>query len=241
MAEEKTKWVICASCGYRPRNHRILYEKIIQPFDDPPLEVELHRLVQCMGCESIKYVISTAPNIADLPPWEDVETDVHVYPDSPTSRPRLVADISQDDATDNGTLLIPTTVWKMYKEAIDALNANIRTLAAGGLRATVEAICLHNKITKGNLQDKINELTNQGLLTSTQAELLHEERYLGNAALHELETPSAQDIEDGIRIVEGLINTIYVLPAKAQRLKARREFKKLGAFDATETFKTQKP
>jgi len=117
-------------------------------------------------------------------------------------------------------------VRKMYKETIDALNANIRTLAGGGLRATVEAICLDNKIEKGNLQEKIDELAKRNLLTTAQAELLHEERYLGNAALHELETPTAQDIEDGLLIVEGLINTIYVLPSKAKRLKERREFKK---------------
>ena len=48
---------------------------------------------------------------------------------------------------------------------------------------------------------------------------------LGNAALHEMETPSVQDIEDGLEIVEGLINTIYILPSKAERLKKRREAK----------------
>jgi len=120
----------------------------------------------------------------------------------------------------------------MYKETIDALNANIKTLAGGGLRATVEAICLDNQITDGNLQSKIDELAKRSLLTIAQADLLHQERYLGNAALHELTTPSAQDIEDGLRIVEGLINTIYILPSKAKRLKERREFKKSGGLKA---------
>ena len=114
----------------------------------------------------------------------------------------------------------------MYKETTEAFDANIRTLAGGGLRATVEAICLNNKITDGNLQNKIDELAKRNLLTTAQAELLPEERYIGNAALHELETPSAEDIEDGLGIVEGLINTIYILPSKAKRLKKSREFKR---------------
>ena len=59
----------------------------------------------------------------------------------------------------------------------------------------------------------------------TLENLLHEERYLGNASLHELTTPSARDIEDGLGIIEGLINTIYILPSKAKRLKDRREAK----------------
>ena len=59
--------------------------------------------------------------------------------------------------------------------------------------------------------------------SASQAALLHEERYLGNAALHELETPSKQAIEDGLGIVEGLMNTIYILPHKAERLRSRRQ------------------
>ena len=89
----------------------------------------------------------------------------------------------------------------------------------------MEAICLDKKIVDGNLQKKIEELSKQNLLTKAQADLLHEERYLGNAALHELATPTPYDIEDGLGIVEGLINTIYILPSKAKRLKDRREAK----------------
>jgi len=236
--EEKTMWVLCASCGHQNRKHRILHEKTVDIFtaeDEPPEFNEHHRLVQCMGCETIKYVISKSDWFThpEAPPWENVETDFKVYPGAPGANQQRLPAITQDEATDDeGKLLIPASVWKMYKETIDALNANIKTLAGGGLRATVEAICLDNQITDGNLQSKIDELAKRSLLTIAQAELLHEERYLGNAALHELTTPSAQDIEDGLRIVEGLINTIYILPSKAKRLKERREFKKSGGLKA---------
>ncbi len=230
--EEQTRWVFCARCGHESRHHRILYEKAKDIYEDeppcPPDHIEYHRLVECMGCKTIKYVISKGDyERDDIPPWEQVETDLKIYPDAPgTSQQRQPA-INQDQAMcDDGKLLIPVSVWKMYKETIDALNANIRTLAGGGLRATVEAICLDNHITERLLVDKIDELAKRNLLTSAQVELLHEERYIGNAALHELETPSPQDIEDGLGIVEGLINTIYILPSKAKRLKERREAKK---------------
>jgi len=229
--EEKTIWVLCASCGHQRRNHRIISEKSVNFYEDegmPPSQIEHHRFVECMGCETIKYVISTSDwHTKDRPPWENVESDFRVYPDAPGANQQRSPAISQDEATDDyGKLLIPVSVWKMYKETIEALNANIRTLAGGGLRATVEGICLDNQITEGNLQNKIDELAKNNLLTTAQAALLHEERYIGNAALHELETPSGQDIEDGLRIVEGLITTIYILPSKAKRLKERRETKK---------------
>jgi hypothetical protein len=170
-----------------------------------------------MGCEKTKYVISTL----DCLDCDAEEENFIVYPDAPGTSDRRKPAISIDE----GGRLIPEPVWKMYKETIEALNANIRTLAGGGLRAVVEAICLDKNIEDGNLQKKIEELAKQNLLTKAQADLLHEERYLGNAALHELATPSVQDIEDGLEIVEGLINTIYILPSKAKRLKNRREAK----------------
>lgn len=230
--EEQTMSVLCATCGHRSTHHRILYEQGKDIYEDeppcPPDHIEYHRLVECMGCKTIKYVTSnSAYENDDIPPWERMETDLRIYPDAPGANQQRVPAINQDQLMgDDGKLLIPVSVWKMYKETIDALNANIRTLAGGGLRATVEAICLDKNIRNGNLQNKIDELVKQKLLTPSQAELLHEERYLGNAALHELETPPAQDIEDGLRIVEGLITTIYILPSKAKRLKKRREAKK---------------
>lgn len=217
--KDKTIWVTCAACGHKNRKHRILHEKstfIYDDYDGPPSYEEFHRFVECMGCESVKYVSSTT----DLQnPYEEGEFDIKVYPDSPGKTKKRASAITDEEH-------IPETVWKMYKETCDALNADIRTLAGGGLRATVEAICIDSGIKTGNLVDKINELSKRNLLTKTQAELLHEERYIGNAALHEMETPSFSDIADGLGIVEGLINTIYILPKKAENLKRRREAKK---------------
>ena len=117
---------------------------------------------------------------------------------------------------------VPDDVRKMYHETIACLNAAANTLTAGGLRATVEAICKHQKIKGRNLKKRINGLAEAGVLAQAQADYLHEERYMGNDALHELKTPSKQDLEDGLKIVEGLMTTLYVLPMHAARLKAKR-------------------
>jgi len=223
--KEQTIWVTCATCGQGYRRHRILHEKVVNITDEPhgpTLSKEFHRFVECMGCENTKYVISTL----DCQNCDAEEENFIVYPDAPGNLVRRKPAIRDDDIRDGRRgFLVPESVWKMYKETVEALNANILTLAGGGLRAVVEAICLDKGITDGNLQKKIEELSKQNLLTNTQADLLHEERYLGNAALHELATPSPYDIQDGLGIVEGLINTIYILPSKAKRLKDRREAK----------------
>ncbi|MFT5094824.1 MAG: hypothetical protein ACI93T_003667 [Porticoccaceae bacterium] len=218
---QETIRVACATCARQHNNHRVLHE-VVNRFSDgpegPPLSKEYHRFVECMGCESLKYVMSRE-NLTEVDSFYSGETDFRVYPDLPGVVPKRNAGF------DSGEAEFPANVWKMYSETLQALNAGIRTLAAGGLRATVEAICLENGLTSGSLAKKIDELAAQNLLTSAQAELLHEERYLGNAALHELETPASHAIEDGLQIVEGLMNTIYILPMKAARLRKAREEK----------------
>lgn len=218
---EKTLRVMCAECGHQYRNHRILHEKPLHYCDGPFEPTHLivyHRFVECMGCDSLKYVTSKQDPLQD-DPEERMEYDFKVYPDAPD------VSVLREPAFGLEEAEIPSNVWKMYTETLQAVNTGIRTLAGGGLRATVEAICLDSGITSGSLQQKIDELANKNLLTKSQAELLHEERYLGNAALHEMETPSTNALEDGLGIVEGLINTIYILPDKAKRLRHEREKK----------------
>jgi hypothetical protein len=228
---EQSIWLPCANCNNKYRNHRVLCEKTVERTDEPggpTLSTEYHRFVQCMGCNSFKYASSIINN--ERYGFEyglDEEMDWKVFPDAPSeNETKRLPKITTDEAVDEGgTQLIPELVWKMYKETINAFNAGVFTLCGGGLRATVEAICLNEKISAPNLQEKINELAQKNLLTKNQADLLHEERYLGNAALHELETPSSDEIEDGLTIVEGLMSTIYILPSKMKRLRKGRALK----------------
>jgi hypothetical protein len=117
----------------------------------------------------------------------------------------------------------PGKVARIYIETIQTFNAGALILAGGGLRAIVEAICIDQNVKGANLQSKIEALVANDLLAKPQADLLHEERYLGNAALHEVESPTRQEVEDGLAIVEGLLSTIYVLPIRAERLRKKRE------------------
>ena len=165
--ESKQMWVRCNACGGKLRKHRILSEHYKSLYDDQggsETEREYHRIVECMGCEAIKY----ATCVRDL--VDDEEGDQVVYPDASEQGSRHQLGITKEDTIgDDGKELVPGPVWKMYSETIGALRAKIRTLAAGGLRATVEAICLDKQITGANLQRKIDELVAHGFLTKAQA------------------------------------------------------------------------
>src|SRR5262249_19030234 len=121
--------------------------------------------------------------------------------------------------------LFPTKVQRIYRETVTVFNAGTPTLAGGGLRAIVEAVCNEQRVAGKNLQEKIDQLVAKGLLARAQADWLHEERYIGNAALHEIEPPDEQHLESGLEIIEGLLNTIYILPKQAEKLKNARTSK----------------
>lgn len=55
--------------------------------------------------------------------------------------------------------------------------------------------------------------------TETSADTLHEHRYLGNDAVHQLARPSADELRLAIEIVEHTLDQLYELPEKAEELK----------------------
>jgi hypothetical protein len=167
-----------------------------------------------MGCEAVRFR-EESWSIDDYNyNTGEMEPTVTIYPEAPRSE-RTPVDVAH----------YPDAVARIYRETIGAYNVGAMILAGAGLRAIVEAICLERQAQGKNLQDKIDALVAAGLLAKPQADLLHEERYIGNSALHEMLPPTKLDVEDGLAIVEGLLTTIYTLPGRAQRLRRKREAK----------------
>lgn len=213
MNAPKTEKVICNRCGGL-RNHQVVGEHV-ESFEAAGGDITVwknYQIVKCMGCEIVRFRQSeTCSEAIDEETGQLEEYEIQVFPELPQPRRRAV---------DHNHF--PDDVAKMYAETILAFNAGANTLTGGGLRATVEAICKDQKVAGGNLKDRIDNLVSKGVLAKAQADFLHEERYIGNDALHEMKTPTDQDIEDGLKIVEGMLNTIYVLPSHAARLKGKR-------------------
>jgi Domain of unknown function (DUF4145) len=105
----------------------------------------------------------------------------------------------------------------------------------------IEGICIDKKIEKGEVTDakgnkkmskgldgKIEALNATGNITRANADVLHELRFLGNEALHELTAPSLDELRLAITIVENTIDNLYELKHKGGLLKeesARRKGK----------------
>ena len=60
------------------------------------------------------------------------------------------------------------------------------------------------------------------------ATALHEHRFLGNEALHELVIPSGTDLVLANEIMENLLETLFEVPEKANMLKYSRAVRKMN-------------
>jgi hypothetical protein len=104
----------------------------------------------------------------------------------------------------------------IYREVIESFNTELGILCAVGLRALLEGICADKEVKGSNLYEKIEGL--KAHLPSNIVQSLHSFRFMGNEAAHELQAPYRTDLQLAIEVMEDLLNFLYELNYKAQRL-----------------------
>jgi len=194
--------------------------------------IDNYQIIQCQGCESVSF-----RHKSWFSEYQDYDSDGStewLYPKR-TERTLPIKNFRN----------VPTKVRRIYGETIECFNNEFFTLCAAGLRAIVEGICAQQGIKDGpvevekrdgtkklirrkDLQGKISGLCEKGILTTQNSEILHEHRFLGNEAVHELSQPSMDELNLAIEIIEHTIDSLYEIPEKAielQKKKAKRRKK----------------
>jgi hypothetical protein len=228
---EKLK-VLCSSCK-NDTKHKVLTsinEKGIDALDNDYYDYKWHtdyEIIQCLGCESVTFR-TRSTNSADYDFKGGTLETILLYPRRSNNTLPL-----------KNYMNVPLNLQRIYRETIDSYNYANLTLCGAGVRALVEGICKENGITGGNveftkkdgtigiirktnLQGKINGLHESGKLTTQNADILHEHRFLGNEAVHELSSPSKEDLALAIEIIENVFDTLYEIPKKGLKLKRKR-------------------
>lgn len=213
----------CIVCN-RPTNHTILKEEI-RTLDDENgwWEETTYQIVQCAGCEKITF----RQLYTDISQFdgEDHFYDVVLFP----KRSSTTRDIKP-------TKNLPQNLTVIYRETIDAFNNGQYLLCTAGLRTLIEGICTDKaiagkeitnkkgqKIVSTSLESKIDGLSINRFLTEDNCAALHELRFLGNEALHELNPPKIDDLIIAIEIIELTLSNIYELGHKSRTLRKSAE------------------
>lgn len=119
---------------------------------------------------------------------------------------------------------IPEAIRSTYNEAVLALSANCPRAAAVMARRTLEAVAVDKGEANGTLAQRVNALSDKGLLHPSLSEWVKEVRLVGNVGAHydPMDTVSAGDARQLIDFIRELLNYLYVLPWE---LDARRQAK----------------
>jgi Domain of unknown function (DUF4145) len=107
---------------------------------------------------------------------------------------------------------------QVYSEIIGCFNRGSLLLCTIGLRALLEGICRDKGLNDGNLERKIEGLI-KFLPSVNVIEALHNFRFAGNNAAHDLDALSHDDAAMAIGIIEDLLNFLYDLDYKASQMR----------------------
>lgn len=166
-----------------------------------------YQVVQCRGCLTKGFRHYSA-DYEQAYPVSDTEWE---FPETIENYPKFDADHRPLE----NMYEVPDVVRSIYFETRLAIQEDAFTLASLGLRGTVEAICNDLSITGSNLASRISKLATQGLISKKDAERLHGIRFLGNDAAHEIKKPKRTQITVAVKIIDHLINSIYLLEKEA--------------------------
>lgn len=179
------------------------------PEDDPICFTAQHRIVECAGCHSVRFVEHTAedgvPDDSDCPE----ERHCHIYP------------ISEEGALTESRLyelqwVLPDDVKKIYFETVAAITNKLFILAGIGLRTILDTVCREKGIgaKKDNLKDRIEIMyTERHLITEDEKSILHSVRDFGNDSAHEGKSMTPYTVSTALIVIEHLLDKLYRLPA----------------------------
>lgn len=205
----------CPSCT-NVSFHRVVVSAKLDKFHEREgyHQTSRYQVVQCQGCKDLSFRVLTVDNHSyfyDERTGEPIQAQHEsLFPPRVKGRRQL-----------SGSHLLPFTVSSIYKETATALANESPILAGIGIRALVEAVCTERSASGHSLEKQIDDLVQQGVLTSPGAEILHSLRLMGNLAAHEAKPHTEGELLVGMDVVENLLNSVYLIPKKAASLPRR--------------------
>ncbi len=70
-------------------------------------------------------------------------------------------------------------------------------------------------------KELINSLARMGFITDAHAQVLHSLRFMGSAALHEVKPHSQEELKAAFKVIEHLLNEVYIIPTLGEELPRR--------------------
>ena len=213
----------CNKCHIVTKHHIIFdVQERGQEYEDGISWIDDYQIIKCDNCKTISF-----RKDGWFSEYQDYDNDgsyEELYPYS-----------EEKTRKEKKYKKLPFLITGIYNEVIIAYNNKLKILSSVGIRSILDGICRDKKINSGivldkngkehrktNLEGKIYGLLQNQLINKTQSDALHELRFIGNSAIHELDEPPIKDIQTALDIIEHMIDDIYEMPFKCKRLEEHR-------------------
>ncbi len=175
-----------------------------------------YEIVQCNGCQNFSFrecwwTSNEDPDYIELPPER-----TRVFPPRLEGRPPLIR------------VKLPENIDSIDRETHWALCSGSEILAAIGMRAIVEAVCAKKKARGRDLEKRIDNLAELGVLSKNDAKVLHRLRDLGNEAAHKVKPLDSTRLGVAMDVVEQLLKQLFYVDDATVRKHLPRKRKKGG-------------
>lgn len=213
-SKDKEYKLPCENCD-NETYHKVLWSVETSESNEDMQIFSEFQIVICQGCKNISFRYnwqSTDDFYGDINNPQLIDHE-ELYPSRIAGRKEL-----------KDKYFLPAEIYRIYKETHSVLCGcgGMSILAGVGIRILVEAICNDKKANGNNLENKIDNLVEIGILTKEGAEILHGTRLLGNQAAHEAKLIGEQTLNEAMDVVEYLLTGAYILPKKTVNLPKRK-------------------
>ncbi len=209
---DKTSWIYCNICKGNTRHLMVAskpYNNHVEEGNEPAVWGE-YRLWSCAGCDTCTmedHYSAEYMRIYDVP---NSNSDNQIY-ESIYHPKRMSASRPSKHFVN-----LPPKLETLYSEVVKSDNEGLHLLCAAGLRSLLEGVCADKGIRGDNLEKKIEGM--KGSLPESIVTNLHEFRFMGNKAVHELEAPKSYELGLALDVIEDILNFFYALDYKASLL-----------------------
>ena len=165
-----------------------------------------HQIVRCKGTDQITYRETNFTQEYDLDYYPNGSYKLNEHPHLYPPRGGVSGEL-------NGYEL-PEEIERVYKEVIDAINAEMLVLSTLGMRVLVEQICLKLGAAQYTLTNKLEILKYKNILSVHDYDVLICLTKFGNDAAHQAKPISKSKLLDALKVVENNLQRFVIHPEK---------------------------
>jgi len=113
---------------------------------------------------------------------------------------------------------VPADVLAIWEEAVKVFRVNANASAVVACGRTLEAAAVHRKIEKGTLQQRIEKMLNDGLITAEFRDAMDYVRLIRNVGAHAGQEVSRESAEGTMRFTQQTLRLVFEVPGELSRL-----------------------